>query len=160
MTFTPRLSHTATALAVAGVGSSAYLTYTHFTDAPILACPEGSFINCSSVTTSAQATLFGFLPVAVAGLAFFVGMLVLSLPAVWRRGDQRLRQLRDIGAAAGVLMVLYLVWVEFHQLHALCLWCTFIHVAAVGLFVTIGYAEAHRPVAPLTRQQARRASVH
>ena len=160
MTYDLRLSRTATALSAAGVGASAYLTYTHFTDAPILGCSESSFVNCTSVTTSSQATLFGFLPVALAGLAFFVGMLVLSLPAVWRRGDQRLQMLRDTGALAGLFMVLYLVWVEFHQLHRLCLWCTFIHVVAVGLFVVIGYARARRPVAPLTRQQARRVGVH
>ncbi|MDQ1726829.1 MAG: hypothetical protein QOK14_874 [Frankiaceae bacterium] len=157
MTSLARLPLAATALSAAGVGASAYLTYTHFTDSPLLACPEGSFVNCASVTTSAQATLFGLVPVAVAGLAFFVGMLALSLPGVWRRGDLRLRRLRAAGAVAGVLMVLYLVWVEFHQLHALCLWCTIVHLLAIGLFVVVGYAEAGRPVAPLTRQQARRA---
>ena len=159
---TPRIpaTYVATALSAAGVGAAGYLTYTHFTDSPLLACPEGSFVNCATVTTSAQAKFFGVLPVAVAGLAFFIGMLALSLPVVWRNKNQRLRRLREWAAVSGVLMVFYLVWVEFHQLHALCLWCTVVHLLAVSLFVVIGYDEARIPMPALSRQQQRHAQAH
>jgi uncharacterized membrane protein len=141
---------------VLGLILSAYLTYTHFSSTRILACPETSFVNCAAVTSSAQSELFGVIPVALAGLLYFAGMTALCVPAAWRHPARAVHRLRLAGATAGAVMVVYLVFVEFHQLHALCLYCTGVHAAAAALFVTVAYGEALRssPLpAPATRSR-------
>jgi uncharacterized membrane protein len=44
---------------------------------------------------------------------------------------------RVVGAAVGVATALYLVWVELFQVEAICLWCTVVHVASLGLLVAV-----------------------
>lgn len=66
-----------------GAAVAGYLTYAHFTTAAVLACPERGIINCAKVTTSPYSSIAG-VPVAVAGLAFFVVMGALSTPRAWR----------------------------------------------------------------------------
>src|SRR5947209_1530052 len=126
---------------VALLGSlvSAYLTVEHFTTSATLACPETGAINCQKVTTSAWSHL-GPVPVAVLGLAFFVGMTVLCSPPAWR--VPALGPLRVIGAVVGVLAALGLVWVELFQVEAICLWCTAVHLCALGLLVTVLWASS------------------
>lgn len=123
-------SRTGLASAVVGVLISAYLTIEHFTGSKQLACPESATVNCAKVTTSQWSHLAG-IPVAVLGLAYFAGMTLALLPAAWRRPG--LDPIRVAAAAAGVLMALYLVWIELFRVDAVCLWCTAVHVVAVIL---------------------------
>jgi len=71
------------AVSVAGLAVAAYLTYEHFTAGSTLACPDTGVVNCAKVTSSQYSKLFG-IPVALLGLAFFVGMTALSVPPMWR----------------------------------------------------------------------------
>ncbi|WP_432829123.1 vitamin K epoxide reductase family protein [Dactylosporangium sp. CA-092794] len=139
----PWVPLTSLVLAIAGLGVSVYLTIEHFTSSSTLACPETGALNCVKVTTSEQSAVFG-IPVAVLGLVYFVAMLVLSLPALWRSSLPWLRYLRLGLSAVGVLFVFYLVFAELFTLNAICLWCTAVHVLAVGLFgvTAIGTAYA------------------
>ena len=124
------------ALSISGIGISAYLTVEHYTATTSLVCPETSVLNCQKVTTSSWSML-GPVPVALLGLLFFVGMAVICSPWLWdARGFELLR---IVGAAAGVVFALYLVWGEF-RLHALCLWCTGAHVIALGLLTAVLWA--------------------
>jgi uncharacterized membrane protein len=126
-------------IALLGSVVSAYLTVEHFTTSATLACPETGAINCQKVTTSAWSHL-GPVPVAVLGLAFFVGMTALCSPPAWR--VPALGPLRVLGAAVGVLAALGLVWVELFQVDAICLWCTAVHLCALGLLVTVLWASS------------------
>lgn len=130
-------------LAVAGLAVSVYLTIEHFTSSTTLACPDTGALNCLKVTTSQQSTVFG-IPVAVLGLVYFAAMLVASLPALWSSRQPAIRYGRLALASIGVLFVFYLVFAELFTLHAVCLWCTAVHVLAVGLFglAAIGTAYA------------------
>ena len=78
--------HHPDAVSIAGLGVSIYLTITHF-DKVALVCSDSGAINCEKVTTSPQSYVFG-IPVAMLGLAFFVPMIVLCLPAAWRSRGQ------------------------------------------------------------------------
>jgi uncharacterized membrane protein len=118
-------------VALIGLGISVYLTIEHYNQGLTLACPESSAVNCTKVTTSAWSHI-GPIPVAVLGLAYFVGMTVLCSPPAWRH--RLLDVLRVLGAAVGVLMVLYLVWAELFRIDAICLWCTGVHVCTLLLF--------------------------
>jgi uncharacterized membrane protein len=121
-------------VALVGLAVSVYLTVEHFTSAATLACPEGAVINCAKVTSSQWSEILG-VPVAVLGLGYFVVMSALLTPMAWRH--RRLDRLRVLAAAAGVAMVLYLVWVELFRVNALCLWCTAVHVCTVILLATV-----------------------
>jgi uncharacterized membrane protein len=131
------------AASVLGLGISTYLTIVHYDTHLSLACPSNSVINCATVTTSPESVVFG-IPVAVLGLAFFAAMVVLSLPAAWRATSIRVAQLRLASVFVGIGFVFYLVYSELFTIHAICLWCTSVHVLTLILFVSIvtGWEEA------------------
>ncbi|HEX7106934.1 MAG TPA: vitamin K epoxide reductase family protein [Acidothermaceae bacterium] len=128
-------------LTLAGVGVAIYLTIAHYDTGVSLACSSKGAINCEKVTSSAQSEVFG-IPVAVLGLAYFVGMLPLQLPAAWRSADPRIHWGRLAYTAAGILFVFYLIYAEAVIIKAICLWCTAVHVLTLLLFVLTGFATA------------------
>jgi uncharacterized membrane protein len=128
-------------LTLAGIGVAIYLTIAHYDTGVSLACPSKGAINCEKVTSSAESEVFG-VPVAVLGLAYFVGMLPLQLPAAWRSRDPRIRWGRLAYTAAGIVFVFYLVYAEAIIIKAVCLWCTSVHVLTLFLFVLTGFATA------------------
>ena len=124
------------ALAICGLGTiaAAYLTWEHFSASTALACPETRRINCQKVTTSQWSHILG-IPVALLGLVFFIAMLALCLPALWR--DRRLDVVRVAATGAGMLTALYLIWAELFRIDAICLWCTFVHLCTLGLLSVV-----------------------
>jgi uncharacterized membrane protein len=122
-----------------GMAVASYLTYAHYTDVRNLACSDNGVINCAKVTTSAQSRFLG-MPVAVLGLAYFVGMAALSLPWAWRRQEPIVRWVRLAAAVSGVAMVLWLVYAEFFIIDAICLYCTIVHGLTLVLFLVIAAA--------------------
>lgn len=128
-------------LSVAGVAVSSYLTVEHYTTSTTLACPNTGVLNCLKVTTSAESKLLG-IPVALLGLLYFLGMVALCLPGMWRAAASRVAWLRLGASLAGVAMVVYLIYVELFVLDAICLWCTAAHAIALALFTAIALAMA------------------
>jgi uncharacterized membrane protein len=116
-------------LSIAGLLTSAYLSYTHF-NAGALLCSADAVIDCETVTTSEQSELFG-IPVAFLGLAFFAFLTVICLPFAWR--IEALKWVRLAAVGVGVLMVVYLVAAEFLVIGKICLWCTVVHVITLAL---------------------------
>jgi uncharacterized membrane protein len=128
-------------LSVLGLGLSIYLTIEHFTQNTTLSCPAGTTVNCVKVTSSASSRLVG-IPVAVLGLVFFVAMIALCLPQVWRIRDLRLWRGRLVVAGVGLAFAVYLIFAEIFLIKAICLWCTFVHVVSFLLFAVIAMATA------------------
>jgi len=118
-----------------------YLTIAHYDTHVQLVCASKGAINCEAVTTSAQSKLFG-MPVAVLGLAYFVGMVPWHLPAAWRSADPRVKIGRLLYCGSGIAFVLYLVYAEAVIIKKICLWCTGVHIATLILFVTVVFATA------------------
>lgn len=129
-------------LAVAGLGLSIYLAYEHGSGSVTLACPNTGTLNCEKVTTSSYSVVAG-IPVAYAGVVFYLVTAVAMWPAVWRLGAP-VPMLRIGLVGVGMISVFYLLWAEFVKLHAICLWCTAVHVITFVLFVTVLLAEALR----------------
>ena len=125
------------ALALAGLGVSIYLTITHYDSSVPLACSDKGVINCALVTSSAESMLFGVLPVAVLGLAFFVFMTAAVSPWAWRLKFPALAWVRLASVVIGIGFVLYLVYTELFTLDAICLWCTGVHVLTFLLFALV-----------------------
>jgi uncharacterized membrane protein len=133
-------------LALLGLAVSTYLTYIHYAAPRALSCPETAVINCTKVTTSPESMLLGFFPVALAGALYFLVVTALVTPAAWRSGRAVVGQLRIAAAVAGIGMVCYLIYVEAVQVHALCLYCTGVHLVTFLLFVAILGAWMSSPV--------------
>jgi uncharacterized membrane protein len=136
---------TSTALCLAGLGASTYLTIDHYSTSTVLACPNTGAINCVKVTTSSYSELLG-VPVALLGLLFFLAMTPLCLPVAWRSANPWPQRLRLAGPALGVVFVVYLVWAELFRIDAICLWCTVVHGVTLMLFAVVVLDLALRPI--------------
>ena len=128
------------ALTVVGLGVSVYLTVEHFTNNATLACSIGGVVDCAKVTTSAWSTFMG-IPVALLGLVFFLVLLPLVWPSTWRSRVGWLDAARLGWLTVGLGMVLYLVWAELYRIHAICLWCTAVHVVTFLLWVLVLFGQ-------------------
>lgn len=127
-------------LSLLGLLVSAYLTYEHFTDNATLACTVTGVVDCSKVTSSAWSTFVG-VPVSVLGVVFFALLVGLCLPSVWRLESVWLDRARLAWVSVGLAMALYLVWAELFRIHAICLWCTGIHVLTLVLWVAVLFGQ-------------------
>jgi uncharacterized membrane protein len=136
-------------LSLFGLGVSIYLTIAHFDTKLTLACPDTGLVNCLKVTTSPQSEVFGVLPVAVLGLAFYVFLAVVNSPWFWAWTD-RLRpdlrrwagRIRLGSVAVGMCFVLYLIYAELIVIKNICLWCTSVHVATFLIFALLVFYTA------------------
>jgi len=131
-------------LSLYALGASIYLTIAHYDTSVTLVCSDKGIVNCAEVTTSSQSMVFGILPVAVLGLAFYVFMTALNSPWLWRLQQTGSEQLSSIlrytriGAiVVGMGFVLYLIYAELIQIRAICLWCTSVHVATFLIFALV-----------------------
>jgi uncharacterized membrane protein len=131
-------------VSILGLADSIYLTYQHFSQATTFAgCSDSGTINCLKVTTSPWSWLpaggppsFG-IPVSVAGLAFFVFMVLINSRWGWRAPWPLLHWVRLVSVIVGMVLVLYLVWAELFRINAICLFCTGVHILTFILFALI-----------------------
>lgn len=134
------LAPTSLILSIVGLLVSAYLTYEHYTGNETLVCTVTEVIDCGKVTSSAWSTFMG-VPVALLGLLFFVALTILVLPSVWRRTEPWLDWLRFGLLTIGLGMALYLVWAELFRIHAICSWCTVVHVVTFALWIIVLFGQ-------------------
>lgn len=141
------LATTCLVAAGAALAISLYLTIEHFASpsGAGLACPATGTINCVKVTTSPQSRFLG-IPVALLGLAFYVGVFALNLPAMWRSSSSAVRWARLAAVSVGMAFVLWLIYAELYIIRLICLWCTAVHILtfvlfALTLYATMGLAE-------------------
>jgi uncharacterized membrane protein/thiol-disulfide isomerase/thioredoxin len=117
-----RLSSMVPVLCGIGLLIAGYLAYVESTEAGAVCGPLG---DCNTVQQSEYARLFGVLPVGMLGL---VGYAVIGMAwAVNRIGDRRLAGLASLAltgmALFGVLLSIYLTFLEPCVIGATCLWC-------------------------------------
>ena len=144
------LKLTTLVLSVLGLGVSTYLTIQHYTQSSGFAgCPENSAINCVKVTSSSESVVFGIFPVAVLGLAFFIFMVAINSPWAWRSQLPAVRWARLGSVLVGIIFVLYLVYAEFFEIRAICLYCTGVHIITFLLFALIVF-QASSPTSTST----------
>jgi len=141
------LQWTTFVIALLGLAASAYLTYTHFSEAKLLGCSESGAVNCLKVTTSAQSHVFG-IPVAVLGLAFYVFVVPIMSPWAWRMTRREVPLLRLAAMVTGIGFVIYLLYAELYMIGSICLYCTSVHVITFLLFVLTVFAAAARGLRP------------
>ena len=126
------------ALSLVGVAITIYLTSVHYENIPLV-CSESGLINCARVISSSYSVVPGTtLPITIPGFGWCVVSAVLAITdlvattVLWQRG---IRIVQFIWALSGLLVVLYLVYVEIVRLHTICAWCTALHVLVLFLFL-------------------------
>ncbi|MDB4900065.1 MAG: hypothetical protein JWN53_1873 [Gemmatimonadetes bacterium] len=119
-------------VALAGVFVALYLALYKLGYIGTLVCAVGS---CETVQTSRWATVLG-IPVAVWGVGFYVAVLATAL--VGLRDDlverAAVSQLLVAMTATGVLVSLWLTYLELFVIHAICMWCVVSAILATVLF--------------------------
>jgi uncharacterized membrane protein/protein-disulfide isomerase len=130
--------------AALGLGASSMSSYIHYkllTDSSYTSlCDVNPALSCSEAYLSPYGSLWG-VPVALAGVIFFV--VVLLVAGV---GARPTSAARDSAAAyifalssIGLAVVVYLAWASF-QLRTLCMFCATTYVAVIAIFVISGKA--------------------
>jgi uncharacterized membrane protein len=118
-----------------GLGLALYTLWIHY-QPRALVCVSGGIFNCGEVLKSAQSVIFG-VPVPYFGVAFFVVMGSLCVPAAWRSPARWVHKTRLTLSICGMGMVSYLIWTELITLNAVCLWCTGVHIVTFAIFVIV-----------------------
>ncbi|MFI5273912.1 MAG: vitamin K epoxide reductase family protein [Ktedonobacterales bacterium] len=148
-------------MALAGTGIAIYLTVEHYARQNPFCTTVGP-INCASVLKSPYSLVpLTGVPVTVPGMLWFVvsgTLAAVGLARLWRGATElrRLRTLQLAWSAVGLAFVLYLVYAELVQLHAICEWCTGVHLLTLATFLVAlnRWQSAHTPVPRRTGRAA------
>jgi uncharacterized membrane protein len=125
------------ALAIGGLGVSAYLMWGYTVPGASLAC--GSSYGCEAVKNSVYASIMG-VPLPVIGLACYLILLLLLViqsQAVVSAGDwSPYIALALFGLSlAGVLFSAYLTYLELFIIYAICRWCVASAIIMAAFFL-------------------------
>lgn len=124
------------ALALLGLGDSAYLAYEHFGHR-IVCIGSG----CSIVDASIYSGVFG-IPISILGLLAY--SLILGLAAWSLRATNPLSDYLHLGifglTLAGTVFSAYLTYLEFSVIRAFCTWCmvSAVDIAVILILATVG----------------------
>jgi uncharacterized membrane protein len=121
-------------LALGGLGVSIYETWAHYNGSHLFACNGNGAENCTAVITSPQSMVFGVIPVAILGLAFYVFVVAIMSPWAWRTQRREVHLVRLASMAVGMGFVMYLIYAELYQIGSWCLYCTIVHIITFLLF--------------------------
>lgn len=116
------LRHVSLVLVVFGLFVSGYLSYVKLTNVP-MACAANSVFNCDVVQNSTYSRMFD-IPIAWLGFATYIiiGILLLMQNRVAFLQEYGMLILFGIVLFAWVYSM-YLVYLQFFVLRALCMWC-------------------------------------
>ena len=103
-------------------------------------CDVNSTLNCTAAYTSRFGAIGG-VPVALFGVLFFAGVLVLiALCSQSKAAAPNLPGYVFAASTIGLAVVLYLAYASYFILHIVCLLCAGTYVAVIGLFLISGAA--------------------
>jgi uncharacterized membrane protein/protein-disulfide isomerase len=133
-----------TAFAALGLGAATWSTWVHYQilNSPTYEsfCDVNSTLNCTAAYTSRFGAVAG-VPVALFGLLFFAGMLVLiALCSQSKAAAPNLPGYVFATSTLGLAVVLYLAYASYFILHVVCLLCAGTYLAVIGLFLISGAA--------------------
>lgn len=135
------------AFSAIGLVTSAFVIWQWYIEKHTLpACGSGQLLfgwlqfNCARVLGSTYSTVLG-VPLEIFALVYFI----VNLALVWAYafGSDRLSHSAFRALFGwrflGIILVPYLMFVEFVLLHAICIYCTTMHAAIIVDFVVITY---------------------
>jgi uncharacterized membrane protein len=119
-------------LAFCGLSDSIYLTQSEVSNTPLI-CNVENLSGCNIVAASQYAHLFG-IPLAEYGEIFYALLFVVAaLEIVFL--DQLLRRVLQGLSSVGLIVSLYLTFLEIYVIHALCVYCIASAVIALLIFI-------------------------
>lgn len=134
-------------------GTSAYVHYRLLQDGRYLSfCDINSVVSCTQVYLSRYGSI-AEVPVAVAGVLWFCLVLLLAAP-------RRLASSENVSAylfslsTVGLAVVLYLGYVSFFVLKAVCILCLGTYAAVIAIFIVSGLSTTF-PMTTLPRRALR-----
>jgi uncharacterized membrane protein len=141
-------------LSLLGVGITIYLTTVHYENVPLV-CSQSGIIDCARVLSSSYSVIPGTtLPITIPGFGWCIVSATLAIAGLlatsgsWQR---RIRIAQFVWSLSGLLVVLYLVYVEIVRLHTICAWCTALHVLILFIFlITLVQLQSLPPVSALS----------
>jgi len=144
------------ALGLAASATSSYVHYKLLTDPGYSSfCDVNATVSCAQAYLSAYGSFWG-VPVALAGVFFFV--LILLLAGVGGRSTSTVRDSIPAYIFAlstlGLAFVLYLGWASYVQLKTFCVLCALTYAAVIGVFIVSGGATTF-PMTTLPRRAPR-----
>jgi uncharacterized membrane protein len=116
------------AVATAGIGVAAYLTWVHY-HPEALVCTRGG--GCETVQRSHYAVLLG-VPIAIYGLVAWAAVLALTL-----LDSPTARMLVAAIALVSTVFAVYLVVLQVAVIDAVCIWCLANDVVLVPLLAVL-----------------------
>ena len=130
--------------AVGVVASSAVLLIFYTLNQALPGCPTGNFfglrLDCGAVLTSKYSVFYG-VPLEILALGYFI--VNLALVYLISFGSDRVHgaSMRALFGwrFIGIIIVPYLVFIEVFVIHAICVYCTIMHVAIIADFFIISY---------------------
>lgn len=118
-------------LAFLGFLDASYLTIKHYTGENVACTTTG----CETVLNSQYAAMFG-VPLALFGGVYYLTLLVLGV--IYLDGKKTLPvKLALLVVVLGILFSLYLVYLQFFVIHAVCWYCMGSAVTTLLLFILI-----------------------
>ena len=124
-------------LVIVGLAISGYLSYVKLTEVPMICVANSQTFNCEVVQNSAYSRIGG-VPIAWFGFATYVVLLVLLLL------ENHIEFLKQNGILVifGItlfawLYSMYLVYLQFFVLNALCPWCLAHEATITLLFIVV-----------------------
>ena len=85
--------------------------------------------------------VFGVIPVAILGLAFYVAAVPLFSPWAWRMKRREVHVIRLASMVVGMGFVMYLIYAEF-QIGSVCEYCSGVHLVTFLLFCITVFSAA------------------
>ena len=123
-------------LSLVGIGIAIYLTAVHYENVPLI-CSSSGLVDCARVLSSSYSVVPGTtIPISVPGLLWCIVSAGLAIAGLRLQPIPRwLRFAQFALSLSGLLVVLYLVYVEIVRLHTICAWCTGLHVIILVIFL-------------------------
>jgi len=116
-------------LGLIGAGASAYVWHKQVTPGRVICLGSG----CAAVIRSRYGRLLG-IPNGALGVAYFLGVAAVPLLAPWLPG---IRPLALLATSVALVLYVYLTYLQFFVLRALCNWCLLSAVVTALLFWTL-----------------------
>ncbi|MFH1218593.1 MAG: vitamin K epoxide reductase family protein [Candidatus Peregrinibacteria bacterium] len=133
-------------LSFLGFLDATYLTVSHFAGSE-LNCEI--FKGCNEVTNSKYSEIFG-IPIALGGTLYYLAIFITTLLYADLR-KRRLLTLIPILTTAGILFTIYLIYIQFFVIGAICIYCMFSAVTTTTLFIlSMLILEKRHPGTPVT----------
>jgi uncharacterized membrane protein/protein-disulfide isomerase len=136
-------------------GEAAYVHYRLLNDPTYLSfCDINATVSCTQVYMSPFSTVRG-IPIAIFGALWFVVAALLSASGMTARPSVResVPGYLFVLSTLALAVVLWLGWVSFVKLHAVCILCLTTYAAVIGLFLVSGAATTF-PMTTLPRRAA------